>query len=58
MEKEEMVVGVVYEAGLDECFYAWKEGGAYLNKKRISVSNRPTVADRPIHGVASLFHGK
>lgn len=45
MENEEMVVGVVYEAGLDECFYAWKNGGAYLNHESISVSGRPTVAD-------------
>lgn len=45
MENEEMVVGVVYEAGLDECFYAWKEGGAYLNHEPISVSGQKTVAD-------------
>ena len=33
-----MVLGVVYEINLDECFYAWKDGGAYLNDKPIKVS--------------------
>ena len=44
-ENDEIVVGVVYEAGLDECFYAWKDGGAYLNGQRIRVSEAATVAD-------------
>lgn len=35
---EELVLGVVYEINRDECFSAWKNGGAYLNNKRISVS--------------------
>jgi len=35
----EIVLGVVYEPNRDECFYAWKNGGAWLNGKRISVSN-------------------
>jgi len=34
----EPILGVVYEMNLDECFYAWKGGGAYLNGKRIYVS--------------------
>jgi myo-inositol-1(or 4)-monophosphatase len=38
MQKEKVVLGVVYEINLDECFYAYKEGGAYLNGKRIAVS--------------------
>lgn len=33
-----VLVGVVYEINLDECFYAWKEGGAYLNGNKISIS--------------------
>ncbi len=37
----DLVVGVVYEVERDECFYAWKEGGAYLNGKPIHVS--PTL---------------
>jgi myo-inositol-1(or 4)-monophosphatase len=40
---EELVLGVVYEINRDECFSAWKNGGAYLNNKRISVSNAPTI---------------
>ena len=40
MDADELVIGVVYEVGHDECFYAWKDGGAYLNDKKISVSNR------------------
>lgn len=32
------VIGVVYEVNRQECFYAWKEGGAYLNGQSISVS--------------------
>jgi len=38
MHKEEVVVGVVYEINQDECFYAWKGGGAYLNEQPIHVS--------------------
>lgn len=41
--KNELVMGVVYEINREECFYAWENGGAYLNGKRISVSNAATV---------------
>jgi myo-inositol-1(or 4)-monophosphatase len=34
----ELILGVVYEINRDECFSAWKNGGAYLNDKRIWVS--------------------
>ena len=40
---EELVLGVVYEINRDECFSAWKNGGAYLNNKRISVSKAPAI---------------
>jgi myo-inositol-1(or 4)-monophosphatase len=33
-----ILVGVVYEINLDECFYAWKDGGAFLNGNKISIS--------------------
>jgi len=39
----ELVLGVVYEINRDECFSAWKNGGAYLNNKRISVSKAPVI---------------
>ncbi len=38
MHENELVVGVVYEIGFDECFYAWKGAPAMLNGKPISVS--------------------
>ena len=37
--KNELIIGVVYEVCRDECFYAWKDGGAYLNDRKINVSN-------------------
>ena len=43
-EYNELVLGVVYEINLDECFYAWKDAPAYLNGKEIRVSNIPTVS--------------
>ncbi len=38
MHKGEIILGVVYEIMQDECFYAWKEGGAWLNGKQVKVS--------------------
>ena len=38
MDADELVLGVVYEVGQDECFYAWKDGGAHLNGKSIHTS--------------------
>jgi len=37
-EDGKMVLGVVYEIGADEMFYAWKDSPAYLNEKEIQVS--------------------
>jgi len=45
LDNDEMVLGVVYEVGLDECFYAWKGGGAYLNGDPIFVSERDDIHD-------------
>ncbi len=39
-ENDELVLGVVYEVGLDELFYAWKDSQAYLNGKEIRVSSK------------------
>ncbi len=36
--KQEVVAGIIYEFGLDEFFYAWKGGGAWLNGSPIRVS--------------------
>ena len=35
-----LVMGVVYEINFDECYYAWKGGGAYMNEAPIRVSSR------------------
>ena len=42
-ENGALVGGIIYEITLDECFYAWKNGPAYLNGQEIQVSNTPTV---------------
>src|ERR1700679_3846264 len=43
-EHEELVIGVVYEVNMDECFYAWRGSLAYVNGKEIKVSKSPTIA--------------
>jgi myo-inositol-1(or 4)-monophosphatase len=35
---KELLLGVVYEVCRDECFWAWKGGGAYLNGQKIYTS--------------------
>ena len=52
LEEAATVVGVVYEPLRGECFYAWKDGGAYLNSKRIYVSQ---IHDLGISVVATGF---
>lgn len=42
-QNNELVLGVVYEVNRDECFCAWKDGGAYLNGRKISVSSNETI---------------
>ena len=44
-EKSEIVVGVVFEIGNDECFYTWKGGASFLNGKEIKVSDRKLLKD-------------
>lgn len=44
MYKNELVLGVVHEVSTDECFYAWKNGGAFCNGKKISVSTISTLS--------------
>ena len=39
MQNNELVLGVIYEMGLKECFYAWEGGKAYLNGKEIRVTS-------------------
>jgi len=39
----EVVAGIIYEFGLNEYFYAWKGGGAWLNGSPVRVSEVPRV---------------
>lgn len=38
MSEGRIILGVVHEVNLNECFYAWEGGGAYLNGERIFVN--------------------
>jgi myo-inositol-1(or 4)-monophosphatase len=44
MRKNTLVMGVIYEINLDECFYAWEGSKAYMNGKEIHVSENATLA--------------
>lgn len=37
-QNDHIVLGVVYEINQDECFYAWTNGGAFLNQNAIQIS--------------------
>ncbi|MFW6327811.1 MAG: inositol monophosphatase family protein [Bacteroidota bacterium] len=45
MEGDVIVLGVVYEIMLDECFYSYKGANAYCNNKEISVSLTSLLSD-------------
>jgi myo-inositol-1(or 4)-monophosphatase len=45
MKENDLVLGVVYEVGADETFYAWGSSPAYCNGKQIRVSRTSTVKD-------------
>ncbi len=45
MDSDEIVIGVIYELGMKECFYAWKGSPAYLNGREIRVSKVTTLSD-------------
>ncbi|MFK8102267.1 MAG: inositol monophosphatase [Saprospiraceae bacterium] len=45
LEEGQLILGVVYEPNRDECFYAWKEGGAFLNKRKIQVRSNPLLSE-------------
>jgi myo-inositol-1(or 4)-monophosphatase len=40
-EGREILLGVVYEVSSDECYYAWKGGGAFLDGKPLHVAAHP-----------------
>ncbi|HMV23462.1 MAG TPA: inositol monophosphatase family protein [Saprospiraceae bacterium] len=39
------VIGIVYDVIHDQCFYAWDEGGAYMNDQKISVSRHSELSN-------------
>ncbi len=45
MENEKVLMGVVYEVSLNECFYSWGNGKSYLNGHEIKVSEIGKVDD-------------
>jgi len=42
-QEGQLVMGIVYEVNRDECFYCWKNGGAFLNDQPIKISQRKTL---------------
>ncbi|KPK80951.1 MAG: inositol-1-monophosphatase [Bacteroides sp. SM23_62_1] len=44
MDKDEIVLGIVYEITFRECFYAWKNSKAYLNGREVRVSTTDKVS--------------
>ena len=45
LEDDEIVIGIVYEAGGNEIFTSWKNGGAWLNDEPVHVSDAPALSD-------------
>jgi myo-inositol-1(or 4)-monophosphatase len=43
--KGEIITGVVYEVAQNECFWAYKDGGSFLNGEKIRVSDRKSLSD-------------
>lgn len=44
-QKNELIVGIVLEVNREECFYAWKGGGAWLNGQAIGVRPNSNLSD-------------
>jgi myo-inositol-1(or 4)-monophosphatase len=42
---EKTILGIVYEVNQKECFYAWQDGGSFLNDKPIHVSTTSRAED-------------
>ena len=43
MNKNEIISGLIYDPIKNEMFYAEKDNGAYLNNRRIRVSNKKKI---------------
>lgn len=44
-EFDEIIAGIIYEVGGKDVFTAWKDGGAWLNGKRIYVSETENLSE-------------
>lgn len=44
-ENNRIVSGVIFEINLHECFYAWQDGGAFLNGHTLQVSKADKLAN-------------
>jgi myo-inositol-1(or 4)-monophosphatase len=44
-QDNEILLGVIYDVPSDELFYAYKDGGAWLNAKKIAVSSSKSLDD-------------
>ncbi len=45
MNKNEVLMGVVHEVSLNECFYSWGNNEVYLNGSKINVSDIQSISD-------------
>lgn len=45
MDDDNVILGVIYEVGFGECFYAWKGSKAFLNGSEIKVTEVSSVKD-------------
>lgn len=40
---DDVLLGVVLELSMNECFFAWKNGGAFSDSNRLNVSSNPSL---------------
>ena len=45
LDRKEVVAAVVFEINQHECFYAWKDGGTFLNGHPVRVSDKATLSE-------------
>lgn len=43
--KDDLLIGIVFEPNMNECFHAHKDGGAFVNDKIIKVTNNHKIED-------------
>lgn len=53
--ENQIILGIVYEVNQEECFYAYRGGGAWLNDKKISVCSNTAFEDALI-GTGFPYH--